>query len=499
MERGSGGNRRRSQFKLAAVLLFALSATACTAASVSPSALVTASASASSSGTTASSPTAPSSSNSATPTDTPVPTDTPYVEPTPVPTPPLPTGPLPGLGSTPSGVWTGIEWIAVPGGHSPAVPAPSVDADGVNASIEGWSKGYVEFLWNPHLRTLVPEGSADGLLWHAGAEIDTSAFAADFKAFDKKYFAPGDHDACWFSVIEFEQGPTSLLLRGDFSCRGGCGGPWYTSSDAMWVSSDGLSWTRLDISKTFGGDIGHISGGSNGYIALGRGSPSKVLWVSPDGLTWSRGALPAAALKSGSWASDPASFAGGYVLPGVILEKKGDLPVGGYGGGCVSSGPQITNPPSYLGALWWSADGKTWVQDSLSGTKAAAQVQMTVARIDDHTLLASQTTSAGSRTDSAETDWISTDGKTWTAVDGFAGLYGAFLTHGTRGVIRGCPGVDPSQGITFCVVGAKLNLVALKQTGDVPWIDSWQVALGPTGLLVTADGSRFWIGVPTAG
>jgi hypothetical protein len=42
-------------------------------------------------------------------------------------------------------------------------------------------------------------------------------------------------------------------------------------------------------------------------------------------------------------------------------------------------------------------------------------------------------------------------------------------------------------------------MVALKQTGDAPWIDDWQIAVGPTGLLVTGDGSRFWIGVPTAG
>ena len=44
----------------------------------------------------------------------------------------------------------------------------------------------------------------------------------------------------------------------------------------------------------------------------------------------------------------------------------------------------------------------------------------------------------------------------------------------------------------------KLTLVALKQSGDLPW-KGVQYVLGPTGLLATDGGNRFWIGVPTAG
>jgi hypothetical protein len=44
---------------------------------------------------------------------------------------------------------------------------------------------------------------------------------------------------------------------------------------------------------------------------------------------------------------------------------------------------------------------------------------------------------------------------------------------------------------------SNLKLVPLKATGSAPWIDNWQTALGPTGLLVTEDGSRFWLGMIT--
>jgi hypothetical protein len=45
---------------------------------------------------------------------------------------------------------------------------------------------------------------------------------------------------------------------------------------------------------------------------------------------------------------------------------------------------------------------------------------------------------------------------------------------------------------------ANLTLKVLKQTGPVPWIDQRQIVIGPTGLLVTEDGTRFWLGVPSA-
>ena len=64
--------------------------------------------------------------------------------------------------------------------------------------------------------------------------------------------------------------------------------------------------------------------------------------------------------------------------------------------------------------------------------------------------------------------------------------------------------VDPTDGSltapVFRVLGTNFTSVQLHPSGDAPWWGfSLQKALGPDGLLVTIDGSRFWMGVPTAG
>jgi hypothetical protein len=63
----------------------------------------------------------------------------------------------------------------------------------------------------------------------------------------------------------------------------------------------------------------------------------------------------------------------------------------------------------------------------------------------------------------------------------------------------GCLPSSTLPGLQLEVFNAKLSSVALKQTGAVPWTDNWQMALGPTTLLATQDGSRFWMGVTTLG
>jgi hypothetical protein len=368
--------------------------------------------------------------------------------------------------------------------------------------LEGWSKGFVEFVWDAHLRTITPWASADGLAWNAGWRLDTSVWAGEFKTYDAQHTNLSDHDACSLQVSEFDEGPATLLLRGYFVCGGGCGGPWYTSQSAIWTSPDALEWTTLDVPKTFGmGAVGPISGGSRGFVALGSSGSGQTLWLSSNGRKWTNGTLPADLRKSSSMASDPAAYAGGYVLPGVVLEQAGDGPTSGGSGGCVvGEGP--ANPPSYRGGLWWSADGKNWVRDSLSGTTDAAYVTMAVIRVDDHTLLATQNAYAANVRGVTAADWISTDGRRWTPLEGISAYANTAITDGARGLLRGCGGSGNATQDAWpilCVVGPKLDLVPLAQSGDLPSVPNGQIALGPTGVLVTEDGSRFWIGVPTAG
>jgi len=388
-----------------------------------------------------------------------------------------------------------LTWIAIPVGHSPAVQAVNQLAPGPNASIQGWSKGYVDFIWSPTTRTLTPWTSADGLHWHAGTRLDTSFWASEFKQYDGEVTDPEYHDACSFGVTNFQEGPATLLLAGEVSCGGGCGGPWYTS-EAMWTSTDALAWTPLDITKAVGGaTIGPISGGSSGFIALGA-----TVWTSQSGQKWTKGALPAAVLTAGSHAGNPASIAGGFVLPGVVVVKRGHHTPGSGGAGCAGFGP--TDLSLYEGALWWSPDGTTWTRDSLSGVPSAyGGVYMTVARIDDHMIVADEqiweTNGLG-----PEVEWASTDGKTWTRLK--STLAGSVARSNVvvgreQGLILDWSTNTNQSEPTFTVIGDHFGLVTLKESGQAPSIDNWQMALGPTGLLVTADGSRFWVGVPTAG
>jgi len=249
----------------------------------------------------------------------------------------------------------------------------------------------------------------------------------------------------------------------------------WTQGDTTWISGDGLTWTP----ETFPGSVdgGLISGGSSGFVALGSDSSKASIWTSQDGRNWLQGALPSAALAEGSSLRDPISFAGGLVLPGEVKVKEGTLEEG-----CPNA-----DSIQYQGALWWSPDGKTWTRDSLTGANPTNyyDAMMSVVRIDDHTVVAQQFGS--------DTEWASSDGKTWTRLKGSPVVFPNYgigpnvvVGHDRGLVLDGGP----------CAFSDSLALVPLNQTGDLPWSGS-QYGLGPTGLLATSDGARFWIGVPT--
>ena len=157
----------------------------------------------------------------------------------------------------------------------------------------------------------------------------------------------------------------------------------------------------------------------------------------------------------------------------------------------------MTDLSKYQGALWWSPDGTTWTRDALSGANPTYNpVDMRTIRIDDHTVVAAQTI-AGSTV-----EWASTDGKAWTRLKGNPVYSGARIGEFRGDLIAGWDRGMIQDGSTLSVFSDKLALVTLKQTGDLPWWDEdgyLQLALGPSGLLACDRGTRFWIGVPTAG
>ena len=477
----AGSNReRRAVFGIAAVALIALSGAACTAA-ISPSPVAASPAPAAMTASGFGQTQTPNR-----PSDTPASTGTLDPDASESPTPPLPTGPLPSLNPVPAGLWTGIKWIAISGGHSPAVPASLPDEEFPTIILAGSSKGYAEFAWNSSKRTLTPWFSADGLSWNAGANLDLGAWTSYFKLYDAQNDGSDSewHDRCEFWDSNFQEGPQALLLRASLHCGGDTCGTPDVSGQASWTSENGVSWTPAIIPGTV---TGLVSGGSRGFVALGSDGPISTIWTSHDGRAWTQGKLPPAALAVGSYAESPVSFAGGYVLPGVVMATKGSQT--GGSSGCISDGMDLSQ---YQGALWWSPDGSTWTRDTLSGaTPTDKGVSMSLVRIDEHTVVAVQ------QLGDTKTEWVSVDGRTWTTRNGkIAFDSGDEVVGRDRGLIQSCDG----GFATLCVFNDKLDLVTLKQSGDLPWWDDGpQLVLGPTGILASDDGNRFWIGVPTAG
>jgi hypothetical protein len=340
-------------------------------------------------------------------------------------------------------------------------------------------------MWNAHKRTLTPWLSADGLTWKAGTRFDLSIWAASFKEYDSEKWS--DHDECAVVLDNFQEDLGSLLLVDHVVCSDGKCGFSSMTPVTTWISPDGLSWTVATVPSTVNPIL--IYGGSSGFIALGSAGSTATVWTSPDGRTWTQGALPAEALAAGAHVSDPVSFADGFVLPGVVRLKSGHRAVSD---GCPGD---VTDLSQYQGALWWSPDGTTWTRDTLSGANPTYNpVDMRTIRIDDHTVVAVQTI-AGSTI-----EWASTDGKAWTRLKGNPVYSGASIGDFRGDLIAGWDRGMIQDGSTLSVFSDKLALVTLKQTGDLPWWDEYlQLVMGPSGLLACDGGTRFWIGVPTAG
>jgi hypothetical protein len=399
-------------------------------------------------------------------------------------TPAIPTGPMPSLGAPAADAWTGIHWTALPLGNAPSVTKSQYL--GSNAVTEGWSDGFLDFVWDAQARQVTVWTSTDGLSWTTSSQLDISPWASSFAKYDAA--TPEEHDACSLQIRSLVEGRSALLLTATMLCDGGCAG-WTITPATSWTSPDGVAWAYLDRAAIFGaGNPYSISGGPSGFVGLGGSQTEYFLWLSTDGRSWSRGTVPADVLTDGSSAGSPASFAGGYVLPSVIHGNTGSEI--GATPACAGIGTNL--PPTYVGALWWSTDGSNWTRDGLPGVAAGGDIRMQVEFLDDHTLLAAET-----KYDSTTTtlNWISSDGKTWVAISGVPD-YHTILSDSARSLIYKWDW-QTNQAQFWAVDGDAL--VPIVETGDMPWWSSPVVVLGPKGLLAYDGGSRFWVGVPTAG
>lgn len=450
------GRVRGRSFSFVAVALVGLVIGACTASTATP-------------GTSLSSPHPSVPSSMAVPDPSasatfPQPTDTAAQSHTPV--------ALASLGPLPTGRWTSIHWTQVTTPPVLAQAQASPGEFGRRWSVFGWSRGYVAFdevLDGPNgaavteIQTL---SSADGLNWTSGARL----------TYGYPVYISG--------VVE---GPAGLLAAAKV-VPGTCGGP--PNVALVWLSTDGISWRQAAVFSVAAGDI---EGGPAGYIAIGNTVEGKnPAWISFDGSNWKHVDMTATAFKGIDAIESGAVFSGGFVLAGTSLGAAQGC--GGY-----------LNP--LTGSLWWSADAKTWSRDVLSGTTSGAQVSMIVRRLSDTALLATESSSDGIGGVAVTSSWTSTDGRTWKSISVPPSIDIAralVVTNGSRGLVLS-NSIDVNQPAAILAFQDDLTLTELTQTGDVPdqALLNWntnQFALGPTGIVVVSnDGSSFWVGVPVAG
>ena len=309
---------------------------------------------------------------------------------------------------------------------------------------------------------MVSSSSADGLHWTAGRTLDISGL-----------------DGVYISAVV--EGPAGLLAVG-FPSGGRCGPE---TVDALWASADGLTWTRVELPGT----ISTVDAGSTGYIATGtlKNGVTPAVWLSGDGKSWHLVPLPTT--TSGAVVVDGAvDFAGGYVLAGKQLSDIG-------------CGESESTPPLYTPSLWWSLDGKSWTLSKLPGALPASAVSVSFIRISDHALVAVAN-------DFADQVWVSNDGRTWRLIASPSSTLPDhwILTDGQRGLMLVEPQLlnPPSSDgpPAIATVGDDLTHTTLSQSGDIPIYSGYGgelTAFGPTGLVVlSADGSSLWLGVPTA-
>ena len=191
---------------------------------------------------------------------------------------------------------------------------------------------------------------------------------------------------------------------------------------AVWVSSDGRAWQRIDDDAGVFGDamsvasagsdqfIIDVAGGSFGVVAVGADGRvlehDAAIWVSSDGLVWDR--LP----------HDSEVFGGeGDQFMHSVVQTSGSVIVVGESGG--------------EAAAWVSRDGTQWARAEVNDESIRAGAEPSV--MNDVAVAGIGLVAVGSAgVDLGPAVWLSPDGVTWERlVDSMAGEQSGFSTDDT--------------------------------------------------------------------
>ena len=216
--------------------------------------------------------------------------------------------------------------------------------------------------------------------------------------------------------------------EGGFVAVGGDGGELGRDA-AVWVSADGLVWSRVVDPDGLNAEgwqtMNAATTGGPGLIAVGTSAPGlhkddAAVWTSTDGLRWTL--VPD---DSGDF-----SGAGDHHMAGVVAGGPGLVAVGAVGS--VDTG---------VAAVWTSQDGLVWTRVAHSDEVFGGDGWQFMASVtvSDWGLVAVGGDSSGGDLDAAV--WTSPDGLVWSRVVDTDGMLASSGDQVMAGVTVGGPGL----------------------------------------------------------
>ena len=335
----------------------------------------------------------------------------------------------------------------------------------------------------------------------------------------------------WTAVTVPAGGGASATIAGLAPLRGGFvavrsapdGG---ATGAAVYTSANGTAWQQSAALRTADGSpltLGPVSGGPGGAVVTGQAHGLDIAFLSPDGTTWT-GTDPAGTATAEQVSGVALTAAGQAVFSGTstatAAEQQPVLTLIGAQGAArqvniaaipgavtaelavnaiaASGTTQVAaGSADGLPALWVSADGgSTW-------TRAAGATQAVLGRPGVEQLTgvahgAAGWLAVGGGATAAQGPVVvgSTDGRTWTALDGAAAFAG-------QGQVVTAAAADPAG---YVIAGHQLmGGRTVAAVWDAPGLTGWQraaIALPATGdsqlNAVTATGKGF-VAVGSAG
>jgi hypothetical protein len=273
-------------------------------------------------------------------------------------------------------------------------------------STFSWSKGQVVFCQSelpdpnadpnatfdenaPYI-TMTPWVSSDGLSWQRGQPLDVGGISDSSRIADM-FEGPGglvavDQD----DLIDSDQSGNEVV--------------WGNAVTALWTSTDGKAWKRVDFASAFGVPaLGDVEVGPRGYIASNLSDQpatnAPAIWLSPDGSKWTP-----VAIRKGDLVGAHVGHV--YILPNGYL-------LAGWSGEPVDS--ELDTTP----AVWFSPDAVTWRATPLPGAIAMPTMEAFLAtNSPGRYVVRVGTWACGCEPPRDDQAWISTDGINWQPYSG---------------------------------------------------------------------------------